>query len=401
MAKLTLGTPLQQYREGDLQYITLVVTQECNMRCTYCYETHKNSQNVMPREVAYRAIDFFLSLPCKKSAVVIEFIGGEPTLEMDLIRDIVQYFRKALSRLKNHPWRTAHIFLIGSNGTTYRSKKLQQFIWENQYHANVLITIDGSKRKHDMHRLFKNGEGSYDVVAENVKLWLRQFPESPTKVTFASDDLPYTCESILHLWEMGIKEVPANIVFENVWKPGDPEIFESQLKELADIALDRDYWKTYNTSLFWVPHDEEAEPTDRNWCGTGRMVAVDSAGNLYPCLRFMDFALANPARPSRPCGTIYDGFDEDKLRTYHCLLKSLQSPKECLECDMEESCSWCSAHNYDAASSDTVFERKTYLCDMHKAQWRANQYYWQQLKQKHGLGPEDIEVSNVSSCGYY
>ncbi len=400
MEKVLLGTPIKQYRDGCIQYITMVITQDCNLRCTYCYEVHKNSKKVMPREVAYRAIDFFLDQPCAKPAVVIEFMGGEPTLEIDLIRDITKYFRKALSRLKNHPWRTAYVFMVGTNGTTYSSKEVQQFIWENRYHANVLITIDGSKRKHDMHRHFKNGKGSYDVVAKNVKLWLRQYPKAPTKVTFASDDLPYTCESIIHLWDMGIKEVPANVVFENVWNPGDPEIFESQLKELADIALDRDYWKTHNTSLFWVPREVE-NPSDRNYCGTGKMVAVDCAGNLYPCVRFMDFSLSNPDRCSRSSGTIYDGFDQDKLRTYNCLLKSLQSPKECLECDMEDYCSWCSAHNYDYAASDTVFERKTYICDMHKARWRANQYYWQQLKQKHGLGPEDIEDYTVRSCGYY
>jgi len=400
MEKVILGTPISQYREGATQYITLVITQECNMRCTYCYEVNKNSKNVMPREVAYRAIDFFLGQRCTNSAVILEFIGGEPTLEMDLIRDVTRYFKKALGRLKNHPWRTAYVFLVGTNGTTYSSKKVQQFIWENRYHANVLITIDGTKRKHDMHRVFKNGEGSYDIVAENVKLWLRQYPKSSTKVTFASDDLPYLCESIIHLWEIGIESVPANVVFENVWKPGDPEIFESQLRELTDIALDRGYWKTNNTNFFWAPRNEE-EPSDRNWCGTGTMVAVDSAGNLYPCLRFMDFSLANPDRRSRSVGTIYDGFDQDKLRTYHCLMKSLQSPKECLECDMSENCSWCSAHNYDAADSDTVFERKTFICDMHKARWRANQYYWQQLKQKHGLGPEDIEDYTVKSCGYY
>jgi radical SAM peptide maturase (CXXX-repeat target family) len=354
----------------------------------------------MPREVAYRAIDFFLKQPCKDGAAVLEFIGGEPTLEMGLIRDVAQYFKNAVGRLKHHPWRSAYVFMIDTNGTTYRSKDVQQFLWENRYHTNILITIDGSKRKHDMHRRFKDGQGSYDLVAENVKLWLRQYPNSPTKVTFASDDLPYTCESIVHLWDMGIETVPANVVFENVWKPGDPEIFESQLRELADIALNQGYWRTHNTSLFWIPpngHDE----SDRNWCGTGKMIAVDSAGNLYPCLRFMDFSLSTPGRCGRSVGTIYDGFDEDKLRAYRCLRKSLQSSKECLECDMEDHCSWCSAHNYDAACSDTIFERKTYLCEMHKAQCRANQYYWQQLRQKHGLGPEDIEDRNVQSCGYY
>jgi uncharacterized protein len=95
------------------------------------------------------------------------------------------------------------------------------------------------------------------------------------------------------------------------------------------------------------------------------------------------------------------GFDEDKVRAFHCLRKSLQSLPECLECDMEDRCSWCSAHNYDTACSDTVFERKIYLCEMHKAQCRANQYYWQQLRQKHGLGPEDIEDRSVLVCGYY
>jgi radical SAM protein with 4Fe4S-binding SPASM domain len=202
---------------------------------------------------------------------------------------------------------------------------------------------------------------------------------------------------------MGIETVPANIVFEDVWKPSDPEIFESQLRELADIALEQGYWKTHNTSLFWVPREKQdgEKVPDWNWCGTGRMVAVDSAGNLYPCLRFMDFSLSKPGRRPRPFGTIYDGLDHDKLRTYHCLRRSLQSTRECLECDMDDNCSWCSAHNYDSAASDTVFERQTYLCDMHKAQWRANEYYWQQLRKKHGLGPEDIELHNVQSCGYY
>jgi len=400
MAKVKLGSPIKQYRDGDVQYVTLVITEKCNMRCTYCYEVNKNSQNVMPREVAYRAIDFFLGQPCRRSALVLEFIGGEPTLEMDLINDITRYFNKAVSHLKNHPWRTAHVFLIGTNGTTYRSKEVQNYLWENRYHANVLITIDGTKRKHDMHRVFKNGEGSYDIVAENVKLWIRQYPFSSTKVTFASGDLPYLCESIIHLWEIGIKSVPANVVFENVWKPGDPEILESQLRELTDISLERDYWKTCNTTLFYVPRLGEKSP-DQNWCGTGKMVAVDSAGNLYPCLRFMHFSMANSERRPRDVGTIYDGFDQDKLRTYHCLLKSLQSPKECLECDMEDHCSWCSAHNYDSADSDTVFQRQTFICDMHKARSRANQYYWQQLKQKHGIGPEDVEDFTVKSCGYY
>jgi radical SAM peptide maturase (CXXX-repeat target family) len=248
-----------------------------------------------------------------------------------------------------------------------------------------------------MHRIFKNGEGSYDIVAENAKLWIQQFPTASAKVTFASDDLPYTCESIVHLWDMGIKKVNANVVFENVWKPGDPEIFESQLRQLADVALEGDYWKDCKTSLFWIPREKEGDD-DQNWCGTGKMVAVDSAGNLYPCARFMHYSLSNPSRYPRPIGTIYDGFDQDKLRPYHCLRKSLQSTKECLKCDMADLCSWCSAFNYEDADSDTIFQRSTYICEMHKAQWRANQYYWEQLDQRYGISFANIESNIVAPC---
>ncbi len=400
MGQVLLGTNIKSYREGNTRHITLVLTEECNMRCTYCYEVNKNSDHVMPREVAYRAIDFFLTQPCNYPAVVVEFIGGEPTLEMGLINDIVRYFKKEVNRLEYHPWRSAHLFFIGTNGTTYCSEQLQKFLWENHYHAQVSISLDGTKRKHDMHRIFKNGKGSYDIVAENAKLWIKQYPFASSKVTFASDDLPYTCESIVHLWDMGIKTVHANVVYEDVWKPGDPEIFESQLRHLADVALDGDYWRNCRTSLFWVPRKKEEKSNDNNWCGTGKMVAVDSSGNLYPCLRFMDYSLSNPSRFSRPLGTIYDGFDQDKLRAYHCLRKSLQSSKECLECHMEKICGWCTALNYDAADSDTIFQRATYKCEMHKAQWRANQYYWEQLEQRYGIVPDMIEndIGPLCTC---
>ena len=57
-----------------------------------------------------------------------------------------------------------------------------------------------------------------------------------------------------------------------------------------------------------------------------------------------------------------------------------------------EQCAWCSAYNYDAADSDTIFQRATFICEMHKARWRANQYYWQQLEKQHGVNYKDIET---------
>jgi len=348
----------------------------------------------MSREIGLRAVDFFFEMPDTSEGIILEFTGGECSLEIDLMRDIVEYFKAELRRRPGHPWQSAYILMFSTNGTLYHREKFQRLLWENRGHSYPAITIDGTKRKHDRARIFADGRGSYDIVARNVKLWLRQYPNAGTKVTFSSDDLSYVCESIVHTWELGIKSVAANAVFEDVWKPGDAELYETELRKLADVAIDRGFWETHKCNLFWVPRTPtpEQKDDDKNWCGTGKMLSVDAEGNLFPCLRFQGFCLAD--RPARPLGNIYDGYNEDVLRAFHCLRKSLQSSKECLECEMEDQCAWCTAYNYDTADSDTIFQRATFICEMHKARWRANQYYWSQLEQRHGVKPKGAEVTS-------
>ena len=111
------------------------------------------------------------------------------------------------------------------------------------------ITVDGTKEKHDLQRVFPDGSGSYDVIIKNIPLLIKQFGGA-TKVTFASDDLPLLKDSIISLWENGIGDVSANVVFEDVWKDGDEVIFETQLKELADYILDNQLFDKYCCSLF-------------------------------------------------------------------------------------------------------------------------------------------------------
>ena len=394
-----LGKGLGQYMEGRAQNCTLVVTEQCNLRCKYCYQLGKNAYHTMPREVAFRAIDFFFEMPEPSEGIILEFTGGECSLEVDLIKEATEYFKAQLRRRPGHPWQSAYVFMFSTNGTLYHTKNFQQLLWENRGHSYPAITIDGTKRKHDRARIFADGRGSYDVVAKNVKLWLRQYPHAGTKVTFSSEDLPFVCESIVHVWELGIKNVAANAVFEDVWKPGDAELYESELRKLADAAIDRGFWRTHRCNLFWVPNPLKPgeEEDDNNWCGSGKMVSVDAEGNLFPCLRFQGFCMAS--HPARPTGNIYDGYNEDVLRSFHCLRKSLQSTEECLECEMRDQCAWCTALNYDAADSETIFQRATFICEMHKARWRANRYYWEQLEKRCGVVPEGYEsIEQLVAC---
>ena len=167
----------------------------------------------------------------EQHAVILDFIGGEPFLEIDLIDQICDYFKIKAFEL-NDEWYWNYRINVCTNGVNYNAEKIQNFIKKNHMKLSVTISIDGIKEKHDMQRVFPDGRGSYDAVMKNVPLWLNEFVGS-TKVTFSSDDLKYLKDSIIHLWNIGINEVAANVVFEDVWKENDDIIFEQQLKQLS------------------------------------------------------------------------------------------------------------------------------------------------------------------------
>lgn len=340
----------------------------------------------MSWDVAKAAIDYILSQPNKfdEESVVWDFIGGEPFLEIELIDRICDYIKMEMFRL-NHHWFNSYRFSFSSNGINYDTPKVQEFINKNLEHLSIGITIDGTQKKHDLNRIWKSSseeKGSYDDVVRNIPLWLSQFPTGATKVTISSADIPYICESVLHLYELGIHEVNINVVFEDVWKEGDDILFEEQLIRLADQIIEGGFYKDYVCSFYSEDLGKplNAITDNQNWCGAGRMLAVDAAGNFYPCTRFAAYSL----REKKPIviGNIEKGIDDNKLRPFLTLDRTTQSSRKCIDCEVASGCAWCQGENYDAADTDTIFQRSTAICKMHKARVRANNYYWNKLYRK-------------------
>lgn len=286
------------WQGGMAKNITFIVTKDCQLACKYCYLVGKNAKERMSWDVAKKAIDYILSHEedYPEESVVWDFIGGEPFLEIDLIDKICDYLKTEMFRL-NHHWFNSYRFSFSTNGLNYDSEKVQNFIKKNIYHLSIGITIDGTKKKHDLNRIYKGeGErGSYDDVVRNIPLWLKQFPHGSTKVTISSDDIPYIKESVLHLMELGIHEININCVFEDVWKANDDKIFEQQLIELADHIINNDLYKENSCSFFteFIGKPLDCETENQNWCGAGKMLAIDAAGNFYPCTRFAQYSLRN------------------------------------------------------------------------------------------------------------
>lgn len=372
------------WQSGMAKNVTFIVTKDCQLACKYCYLVGKNPKERMTWEVAKAAIDYILDLEedFKEESVIWDFIGGEPFLEIELIDRICDYIKTEMYR-RNHHWFNSYRFSFSTNGINYHTDKVQRFIEKNQKHLSIGITIDGTKQKHDLNRVWKDGEsGSYDDVVKNIPLWLKQFPDAATKVTISSPDIQYIKESVLHLYALGIKEVNINCVFEDVWKEGDDKLFENQLTMLADAIIDQNLYKEHACSFFseFIGKPLDPKRDNQNWCGAGMMLAVDAAGNFYPCTRFAAYSLRN--KPAWIIGDIKEGINNNKLRPFLTLDRITQSPKKCLECEVASGCAWCQGENYDAADTHTVFQRSTAICKMHKARVRANNYYWNKLFRK-------------------
>lgn len=390
-----------EWEADNSKTVTFVVTKSCQLACKYCYLVGKKDNEKMTWETAKQTVDFILrqygTENFTSDAVIFDFIGGEPFLEIDLIDKICDYIKRRLYDI-NHPWFNLYRFSISTNGINYHTDKVQNFIQKNRKHLSIGFSIDGTKAKHDLNRIWKGDgieRGSYEDVVANVPLWLEQFPEAATKVTVSSDDIPYVCESVLHLFSLGIHHVNINCVFEDVWKENDDSLFEWQLKKLANEIVRQGLYPQYTCSFFDrnIGKPLDLSKDNNNWCGCGHMLAVDYKGQIYPCIRFLDFALKN--KKPRSIGSIYSGIDKNKARPFYHLDRISQSPLKCLNCDIASGCSWCQGENYDSAELPSIFIRSISLCKMHKARVRANEYFWSLIdhQQNHRF-VSDISILN-------
>lgn len=386
--KYKIGKAPPQWSE-HAQTITFVVTEDCNLRCKYCYISHKSSNKRMKFETAQRFLDYILTADITvANSVIIDFFGGEPMLEIRLIDQISDYFKIRAYEL-GHPWAWNYRFNFATNGVNYSSPAVQDYIKKNYGKVSIGISIDGIREKHDLNRIFPDGSGSYDVIEKNIPLWIKQFAPS-TKMTFASADLCYLKDSVLDLWAHGVTEVAANVVFEDVWDEGDDQIFESQLMELADYVLDKQVFDKYYCTLFSDTIGGYLTESDRDvtFCGSGKMLAIGPDGKLYPCVRYKDYSLNNKAE--RIFGTVETGIDMELVRPFMAASERYQDDTECANCPIGTGCPQCQGFSYDAADTPTNFQRAKYICKMQKARVRANNYFFAKLYNRFGIRREAL-----------
>lgn len=377
--------PYESIRHG-VRTITFQVTEDCCLNCTYCYQNNK-SKKKMSFDVAKQAVDDILECSDKvkdyidsqnTAGIIIDFIGGEPLIAIDLISDITEYFIQRVIEL-DHPWRNRFRFSMSSNGVLYFDEKVQEYFRKYGQYVSYCVSIDGNKELHDACRVFSDGSGSYDIAMAAVKHYTETWNYTiGSKMTLAPGNVSFTYDAVVSLIENGYNSINLNCVFEEGWTLEHAKILYNELKRTADYLIEKELVDTVPLSIFNEDIGHEST-TDNNWCGgTGVMLAIDPDGNYFPCLRYMKSSLAGKQDPYS-IGDIYSGIGKqdlhkERISCLNSITKTSQSDEKCLTCPIASGCAWCSGYNYEVFG--TPNKRATFICPMHQARVLATSYLW-------------------------
>lgn len=384
---------------GDHVYtITLQVTEDCNMACTYCYQ-HNKSPHSMSIDTGKKFIDMILAADertnqyitsTNTSGCVLEFIGGEPFMQIELIDELTDYFIKECIRL-HHPWATRYRIGISSNGLLYFDERVQNYIKKHHTHLSLGISIDGTKELHDMCRIDKAGNGTYDRAMTAAQAYMKTYGgQIGSKATLSPDNIHMCCESVISMINNGYTIIHINCVYEEGWTVEHARILYQQLKLLSDYILDNNLENDILVSILDNPNGYEWDKSDHTWCGgNGLMLCCDTYGDLYPCLRYTPSSMGNKQEPYI-IGNVDEGIMtrpewKQRVDCMSCVTRTAQcknAKPECIDCPIATGCGDCAAYNYEV--NGRVDSRATFICDMHKARVLASNYKHNKETIKHG-----------------
>lgn len=346
-------TEIGKGADGDVfvHNFTFQTTESCSLQCTYCYQFNKSPMN-MKFETAKEFIDKLLNDEYgyinryNSPAIIIEFIGGEPLLQINLTRKIYEYFLMRCYELQ-HPWFTMHRLSICSNGLQYFDPNVQAFFRDYSHQISFNISIDGNKALHDACRIQPTGEGSYDVAMTALNHYNRTYSkERNSKMTLAPANISYLFDSVVDFIQHGMTNINLNCVFEEGWTVETAKVEYEQLKKLADYLIDNDLEHLYVAIFRETPEGPMDKYSDGNHCGgLGSMLAMRPNGQFYPCIRYMPTSVGDNVK-DLCIGTVQDGMvgreeDSEILQMMDNITRRSQSNDICYDCPIGNSCAWC------------------------------------------------------------
>ncbi|MDD3767083.1 MAG: thioether cross-link-forming SCIFF peptide maturase, partial [Eubacteriales bacterium] len=349
------------HRKPVVKAICLHVSHDCNLRCEYCFAGTGNFEGqrcMMDLETGKKAVDFVIKHSGSRRNIEIDFFGGEPLMNFDMVKELTKYI-KSVEGDHNKNFRLT----LTTNGVLLDEDKLS-FI--NEHMSNLVLSIDGRPSVNDRMRKTISGGGSYDTIMPKLKAAANSRGQDNYYVrgTFTRHNLDFS-KDVLHLADQGFRQISVEPVVGgaeldySIKKEDLPFIFD-QYEHLAQEYLKRwegDEW--FNFFHFMIDlHQGPCVIKRMSGCGAGcEYVAITPEGDIYPCHQFVgnsEFLLGN----------VHEGtFDSNKAQIF-ADANVYKKPK-CKDCWAKFYCSGgCHANAYQFSSDiNTPYEIG---CEMEK-----------------------------------
>lgn len=339
-----------QDRPTVVKALCLHIAHDCNLACRYCFAEegeYHGRRALMSFEVGKAALDFLIANSGSRRNLEVDFFGGEPLLNFDVVKRLVAYGREQ-EKLHDKKFR----FTLTTNGVLLDDEVME---FANQEMANVVLSIDGRKEIHDKMRPFRKGAGSYELIVPKFQKLAESRNQDRYYVrgTFTHHNLDFS-KDVLHLADLGFRQISVEPV---VAQPEDdyalqeadvPKLLEEYDTLAAEMLKRHREGKDFNFFHFMI--DLEGGPCVAkrlSGCGSGtEYLAVTPWGDFYPCHQFVgDEAFL--------MGNVTDGLQNKQLQNQfkRC---NVYAKEKCRECFARFYCSGgCAANSYHFHGSIT------------------------------------------------
>lgn len=293
----------------SMKAICLHIAHDCNLKCKYCFAAegdYKTGKKLMSLEIAKKSVDYLIANSKGRKKLEIDFFGGEPLLNFDVVKETVLY-AKSLESIHNKSF----YFTITTNGVLL-TEEISDFINDNM--DNIVISIDGRRETHDAIRFDLAGNGSYSRIVPKAQKLLSNRKEKSYFVrgTFTRENMDFS-KDVMHLADLGFKEISVEPVVGTGmslhFAESDIDIINAEYENLALQYISRlegsEPFRFYhfNINIFDGPCVHKRITA----CGAGsEYFAISPEGDLYPCHQFVgeeDFLVGN----------VFDGITNHKL----------------------------------------------------------------------------------------
>ncbi|MBQ8304097.1 MAG: thioether cross-link-forming SCIFF peptide maturase [Clostridia bacterium] len=352
---------LKEKTAGVIKALCLHVAHTCNLNCAYCFASqgkYHGERAVMSFEVGKRALDFLIENSGTRRNLEVDFFGGEPLMNFEVVKQLVAYAR-SVEKQHNKNFR----FTLTTNGLQIDDDVIE---FANRECSNVVLSLDGRKEIHDRYRVDYSGKGSWDRIVPKFQKLVeaRGGKNYYMRGTFTHLN-PDFLNDVKQMLDLGFTELSMEPV---VCAPGDPSeltaqdlpIVLEQYEKLAELMIKRkDEGRPFTFYHYMLDLTDGPCIYKRiSGCGSGtEYMAVTPWGDLYPCHQFV-------GDEKFKLGNIWDGVTNKEIQNEFAACNVYAHP-ECKDCWARLYCSGgCAANAYHSTGSVTgVYE---YGCTLFK-----------------------------------